>query len=139
MFIPEMDLDTAKRMHVLLPLRPAPVVIEPSCRAPGKPVLPYRAGIVTVALLATADFDVRQVDLSSLNFHHAKPVNTWFEDVSHDGIPDLVMQFLGSEVRLSKQATKAHLTGWLTNSQAFVGERDITVASDPTVVSPACR
>jgi hypothetical protein len=138
-FVPELDLETAKRMHVLLPLRPAPVVIEPSCRAPGIPVLPYRAGIVTVALLSTADFDVHQVDLSSLNFHHAKPAKTWFEDVDGDGNPDLVMQFRGSEVRLSKQATKAHLTGWLTNSQAFVGERDITVAVNPGSFVPGCQ
>jgi hypothetical protein len=137
--IPEMDFETAKRTHVLLPVRPAPVVIEPSCRAPGKPVLPYRAGILTVALLATGDFDPHQVDLSSLYFHHAKPVNTWFEDVNNDGMPDLVMQFRGSEVRLSKQATKAHLTGWLKNSQAFVGERDIIMASNPSAIIPACQ
>ena len=136
---PELDFETAAAHHVLFPLRPAPVVVQPGCKAQSKPVPAGAPGTFLVALLATDDFDVKEVDLSSLQFHGARPVNTWFQDVNGDGVPDLVIQFLGAQVRLSKNATRAHLTGWLKNSQAFVGEEKVTIVPDALRAVAACQ
>jgi hypothetical protein len=104
-----------------------------------KPVLPYRSGIVTVALLGSNDFDVNLVDSSSLTFHGAKPYNEQIHDINGDGIADLDLQFLGSGVQLSIQATRARLTGWLKNSQSFVGEGEIVMADEGVPILAGCN
>jgi len=126
----ELDFETARKRHVLLPPRPATLVLQPGCLTNLKTSGSAANGAVSVALLNTDDFDVNQVDLSSLRLHHAKPVSTMLQDVNGDGVPDLVIWFRGSEVQLSTLATRARITGWLKNSQVFVGESDITPAPD---------
>jgi len=125
----ELDLDTARQRHVLFAVRPASFEILTTCPGAPKSVPASRDGAFSVALLATDDFDVNEVDLSSLRFHQARPVGTVVRDVNGDGRPDLLIEFRGSDVQLAKKATRARLTGWLNNSQIFIAEDEIQVCS----------
>jgi hypothetical protein len=136
---PELDFKTAVAHHILFPLRPAPVVIQPGCNAQSKAVPAGAPGTFLVALLATDDFDPTQVDVTSLNFHGAKPVSVTLRDVNGDGMLDLVIEIPGNDVRLSRNATRARLTGWLKNSQAFVGEERVTVVADAFRAAAVCQ
>jgi hypothetical protein len=116
----ELTAEMAERAHVLYPPAFVKIVIQPGCSQ--KNLVPGHAGTFQVALLGDTHFNVNDVDVSGLNFHGAKALSTEIRDVNNDGIPDLVIQFRGSETRLSKLATKGRLSGWLKNSQVFVGE-----------------
>jgi hypothetical protein len=96
-------------------------------------------GTFFVALLATRDFDVTQVDLTSLRFHSATPVSTNLHDVNGDGVPDLVIEFRASDIRLANDASTARISGWLNNSQIFFGEDQIHVVANILSEDPSCR
>jgi hypothetical protein len=119
----ELDVETAAARHILFPLRPASLAIPPRCKT---------QATFPVALLATDDFDPRDVDVTSLDFHGAHPVGNVLRDVNADGVPDLVVEFRAADVHLPEKSTRARLTGWLKNSQAFVGEAEISVTNTVT-------
>jgi hypothetical protein len=124
---PELSFEWARQHHLLHPPRFVSISVNPGCSADVKPVVAGQVGKVHVALLGTANFDVTQVDTSSLTLHGAKALSVVTGDVNHDGIPDLVATFDSSEVKLHPQATVARLTGWTKNGQSFSGEDKIRV------------
>ena len=131
----ELTAEMAEQMHVLYPILPIKIAIQPGCAL--KAIAPGQIGTVKVALLGSGDFDVSEVELTSLKFHGAKPVNTVIKDMNGDGIPDLLLEFSAFDVRLSRSATRAHLAGWLKSGQAFVGEDEVTVV--PIMTNQDCH
>jgi hypothetical protein len=121
----ELDLDEARQRHVLLAPRHATLAVSSGCRSNVNALVGTADGIIQIALLAAGDFDVTQVDLSSLRVHRAAPVSATWLDVDRDGVPDLVVSFRASDVKLSGPVPQVHLTGWLNNSQAFFGEENV--------------
>lgn len=92
-------------------------------------------GVIPVAILTTRladgdayDFDVSQIDLSSLTLSGAKTLiqgdsgNTAvFKDVDNDGDIDLLAQFYSNELNLDSYSTRAFLEGILLNGDSFSG------------------
>jgi len=116
------------RKHLLLTPRPVDIQISPGCSQSS--IAAGQIGVAKVALLGSALFNVNDVDRASLSFHGAKPASISIRDVNGDGFPDLLLEFSTVDVHLSPRATRAHLTGWLKNSQAFIGEDKVTVVSN---------
>jgi hypothetical protein len=122
----ELTPEMAAAAHVLYPIRP--VQIEIMAGSADKVISPGQQGEFSVALLGTDDLDVGGVELSSLRFHGAAPVSIAVKDVNGDGRLDLLLVLDMADVRLNPNAEMAQLTGWLKNSQAFIGEDSITIA-----------
>jgi hypothetical protein len=92
-------------------------------------------GVIPVAILTTRladgdayDFDVSQIDLTSLTLSGAKTLiqgnsgNTGvFKDVDNDGDIDLLVQFYSNELDLDSYSTTAVLEGILLNGDSFSG------------------
>jgi hypothetical protein len=114
--------------HAMYPVRSAKIVIRPGCQSPL--VAAGRSGTIEVALLGSADFDIRDVDATSLRFHHAQPIGSRVVDIDHDGRLDLVLLFDTSRIKLHPRATRGLLRGWLKSSQVFVGDDKVTVVAD---------
>jgi hypothetical protein len=136
---PELSAYVARRAHVLYPTAVAKIVIRPGCRSAAKPIAPGERGPLTVVLLGAEHLDVNNVDISSLHFHGATPQGTTVMDVDGDGKPDLLIAFDMRDVKLDAKANSARLTGWLKNSQSFVGEDKIRVVPSVAGEDPACR
>ena len=118
----ELDPQTAAEKHVLYPTLTVAMSVTPACSVSEGAKGTVPAGTVAVTLLGSADFDVAHVDLKSLHFEHAKPVGTSIKDVNGDGKADLIVWFEIGQVRPAAGRKFAGLSGWLKNSQAFVGE-----------------
>jgi hypothetical protein len=116
----------AMQAHVLYAARPVQIDITPGC--PEKTLTPGGRGEFSVALLGADDLDVRQIETSSLRFHGATAIRTDLSDANSDGKLDLLVVFDQANVRLNPQAKAARLTGWLKNSQVFIGADRINVA-----------
>jgi hypothetical protein len=112
---PELSADVAERFHTLYPIRQVAVAIT---RVKGEDSF-------TMTLLGGPDLDVTEVDMLSLRFHGAGPSRIGLLDSNGDGYPDLLVEFPVNRINLHRDATKARLTGWLLNSQRFVGEADL--------------
>jgi predicted DsbA family dithiol-disulfide isomerase len=123
--VSELTPEMAMQAHVLYPPRPVQIEITPGC--PDKTLSPGRRGEFSVALLGSDDLDVREIETPSLRFHGASSVRTELSDINGDGKLDLVVVFEMAGVRLNPQAKTARLTGWLKNSQAFIGEDRIEI------------
>ncbi len=121
----ELTAQMAKEAHVLYPTRPVNIEITPGRE--DKTIAPGRRGELSVALLGSSNLDVRGIEPTSLRFHGSSPVRTELTDLNGDGKLDLLIVFDQAGVRLSAQAKTARLTGWLKNSQAFVGEARISI------------
>lgn len=79
---------------------------------------------VTVALLGSSTFDVKQVDKSTVRFGgHTlqQPVRTSNEDVNNDSIQDLVMQFNVPPLGFTVSDTQGCLTGLTQDGTPFKG------------------
>ena len=113
----------AREHHVLYPPAVASLLVNPACSDPR--LERSKPGTAQLALLGSTNFDVNQVELSSLSLHGAHPVTISVEDVNNDGIPDLLLEFHMADAQLSARATRLRLSGWLKNSRAFVGEAEI--------------
>jgi hypothetical protein len=80
-------------------------------------------GVIPVALLGGATFDVTDVDWSTVAFAgdtteaHGK---VHYSDVNGDGFLDAVLHFETQETNIAPSDTEACLTGQLTNGVAFV-------------------
>jgi hypothetical protein len=115
----EPSLRLAWDRHSLYPPANAALALNTSCWNRQFAAPP---GIVQVVLLGLAEFDVNQIEPSSLNLHGARPTAIFIEDVNGDGIPDVLLQFRGGDVHLSTNVTGVRLIGWLKNSRRFVAE-----------------
>jgi hypothetical protein len=133
----EMSTEAAMQAHVDLPPRSAQVVIRRKCT--DKRMEPGAEGLIEVALLGGGDFDVNEVDSSSLYFHGAKPLRITIQDFNGDGIPDLLAVFDSTKVRLHSEAKSAHLQGWFKNSQIFIGEGQITIVPSMPLADANCH
>ena len=81
-------------------------------------------GLVPVAILGSADFDVTEVDIATVTFGPggAAPVHGGhLEDVNGDGLTDLVVHFVQKETGLSPGDTEAELEGYTFDGQHFCG------------------
>jgi len=79
-------------------------------------------GVIPVALLGSATFDVSAVDYSTVEFAGDSTEahgTVHFEDVNGDGITDAVLHFETQETNIAAGDTEACLTGELTNGVAF--------------------
>jgi len=135
----ELSFEWARQHHLLHPPRFVSISVSPGCSSDVKPVMAGPMGRVRVALLGATNFDVSQVDTSSLVFHGAKALGVATDDVNHDGIPDLVATFDSAEVKLHPQATVARLAGWTKNGQSFSGEDNIRVVPSLSTEDASCR
>jgi filamentous hemagglutinin family protein len=103
------------------------VEFEPRHRPGGKP--PGRHGSVSVALLGSADLDIRDVDERSLRLGpgEAEPADhrgrhrTHRADVNRDGEVDLVVRFDAREAGIAADATEVCLFGETTGGAAIEG------------------
>ena len=123
--VTERGLNWARENHVLYPSMSIDMVISPGCSE--KEISANPVATAKVALLGSERFDVNQVDVTSLHFHGARPIDVSFADVNDDGIPDLLLGFLGADVHLSPHVTRVRMNGWLKNSRAFMGEDAVKV------------
>jgi tricorn protease-like protein len=84
-------------------------------------------GRPAVALLATGDFDVTQVDPTSVRFGPALavPMNQRMLDVDSDGDKDWVFYFLTTETGIACGDTEASLIGRTFSDMAFAGTDSI--------------
>jgi hypothetical protein len=98
----------------------------------GNYVNPLGHGIVPVALLGSDDFDVADVDVTTLAFgpNAATPVldltNPWVyffshRDVNHDGKKDLLSHYWTAETRIAMGDTEACLAGETQDGTPFAG------------------
>jgi len=122
----ELTVETAISKHLLYPIRHIDIEITPGCAE--KIISPGRHEEFSLAVLGASDFDVRAVEPSSLSFNGAQALRTEVRDVNRDGKPDLLVFFDQASVRLNPRARTARLTGWLNNSQLFIGQSRITIA-----------
>lgn len=92
-------------------------------------------GVTPVAIFGSTDFDVSDVDSSTLKFagiraalkRNDKPFIT-FEDVNNDGLQDLVAHFETDKLLLTGKETSAILTGKLFTGKAIRGTDSICFA-----------
>ena len=77
-------------------------------------------GVIPVAILGSADFDVTDVDVTTLSFAGASPVHDLtdllvyadhLQDVNLDGFTDLVCHFRTQDTNIASGDTSATLTG----------------------------
>lgn len=94
-----------------------PVRIDVKPGSDENPVNLGARGSIPVALLGSATFDVRTVDVASVRFAGAAPIRhrrgqprASIEDVNADGVPDLVLHFWIQELALRPGDTQATLT-----------------------------
>ena len=79
-------------------------------------------GVIPVALLGSATFDVSAVDYSTVEFAGDSTEahgTVHFEDVNGDGFTDAVLHFETQETNIAAGDTQACLTGELTSGVAF--------------------
>jgi hypothetical protein len=89
---------------------------------------PRSRGVIPLAIFGSADFDVADVDVSTLRFgsNEAAPRhNGHLEDVNFDAIMDLVVHFRTQEIGIQCGDTEATLTGNLLTGQPIEGTDSI--------------
>jgi len=92
------------------------------------------SGVVPVAILGSAIFDVRQIDVTTINIANA-PVKlknnghpmTSYSDINGDGFIDLVSQVPTQALQLTATSTKADLVGRLTNGTIIKGSDSVRI------------
>jgi hypothetical protein len=98
------------------------VTIDIEPRKPDNPVRPGR-GTVRVAALSTEGFDVRAVDVKTVQFgpSGAQPRRSRRVDVDRDGDLDLLMYFPMRKTGIECGDTEATLTGLTTDGRHWNG------------------
>jgi len=115
----ELGLSYARDHHIRYPATAASLVLNPEFANPTlKSTTP---DVIQLALLGSRDFDVSQVDLTSLRAHGVRTQAIGVKDVNGDGIPDLLLKLPKFDFGL---APRIRLIGWLRNSRAFVAEAE---------------
>ena len=87
---------------------------------------PSSRGVVLVAILGSEDFDVADIDGTTLGFgpYYARPAKAVGEnhaDVNADGFPDLLAHFRTAETGIEFSDTKACLSGETLDGRSFEG------------------
>ena len=99
-------------------------------------------GVVPVAILGSADFDVTEVDVSTLTFgpdsatpaHDLSDPDTYadhLQDVNGDGFLDLVSHYKQKEVGLCVDNTEATISGTLLDGTPFEGTDSVRLLHAP--------
>jgi VCBS repeat-containing protein len=99
---------------------------------------PRSGGRIEVAILSTADFDARSVDVGSLRFgrtgaedsvsrHPSRGPRVRYEDVNGDGRLDLVVEFETELAGFRPGDTTGVLTGKLLDGTTFTATDDVSV------------
>jgi hypothetical protein len=87
--------------------------IRPGCAM--NPVNPHSHGVIPVAILSTADFDARTVDVNSVRFGSNGAASVFnhgvYVDVDHDGDLDLVLFFRTQDTGIVCGDTSVPLSG----------------------------
>jgi hypothetical protein len=95
------------------------------------PVNSTSKGVIPVAVLGTADFDVTDIDVDTLAFGPGGAAETHgkghIEDVNDDGYDDLVLHFDTQESGLTAGDTSATLTGENTDGVLIEGTDVVSV------------
>jgi hypothetical protein len=95
-------------------------------------VNPYSRGVIPVAILGDEDFDVADIDVTTLRFGFGSvspahdltdtfAYNDHLQDVNRDGFVDLVAHFPTKDARIACGDESATLTGETLDSQPFEG------------------
>jgi hypothetical protein len=103
-----------------------PIAIDIKPGNPRNSINPFARGVIPVAILGSDDFDVADVDASTLAFgpagaplaHRRGPHR---KDANHDGVRDLLAHFLTEEAGIAPGDTEACVTGELLEGTAFEG------------------
>ncbi len=93
------------------------------------PVNVRSPGLIPVAVLTTAAFNVSSLDRSTVRFGRtgteAAPVHSSLQDVNGDGVFDLVFQFKIQDTGIRAGDTEARLTGRTTDGTLIIGTDSI--------------
>ena len=95
---------------------------------------PRKKGVIAVAILGSSDFDVTQVDVTTVLFgpDGATPThNGHVEDVNTDGFIDFVVHFKAPDSGIACGDTDATLTG-STGENPFIGMDSVNTVGCPT-------
>ena len=68
-------------------------------------------GVVPVAVLGSADFDVTTIDPGTVEFATASPLRWTLKDVNDDGLMDMLFHFKTQKLDLNETSSSAPLTG----------------------------
>jgi hypothetical protein len=120
----ELTAEMAAQAHALYPAIAVRIVVRPGCTR--KALAPGQPGVVGVSVLGEADFDVSEIEPSSLRLHGAQALSVSAQDVDGSGRPGVYATFEMKDLKVRPDATTLRLTGWLKNSQFFIGESEIT-------------
>jgi Bacterial Ig-like domain (group 2) len=135
----ELTPEMAAQAHALYPVKIVKIVFRPGCL--NKAVAPGQAGVVGVSVLsdAEADFDVSEIEPASLRLHGARAISVSTRDVEGSGKPGLYATFDMKDLKMHPNAATVRLTGWLKNSQFFIGEDLITVVPTMSLADTNCH
>jgi len=95
-------------------------------------------GVVPVAVLGSAGFDVQSIDARTLSLDGAEVgvrgkegmLRCAYEDVNGDGFTDLMCQFYTNDLVWTSGSTEATLTGKLFNGQLIAGSDTINIVRE---------
>ncbi len=113
--------DFAQSFYVTLPPIEVNIDIKPGSFP--NAINPRSKGVIPVAILGSATFDVTTVDVTSLKFGHngATPVHYALEDVNGDNFMDLILQFKTQATGIKAGDSQACLTGALLSGTPIEG------------------
>jgi len=97
---------------------------------------PQSRGVIPVAILGSAFFDVADVNVSTLEFGPADaapthPLALHLEDVNDDGFTDLVTHYRTPETGIANGDTEACINGETNGGSSLFGCDDISTVPNP--------
>jgi hypothetical protein len=95
-------------------------------------------GVVPLAVLGSASFDVTTIEVSSLSFAGAFPRATDVSDVNGDGFLDLQVMVRQSETNLTTANTTAILSGSLVDGRLFIAPVKVVVSTHAEPMGGSC-
>jgi len=84
-------------------------------------------GVVPVAVLTTSDFNIIDIDPSTVQFAGASPLRWAKEDVDNDGDVDMVFHFKVRELTLNQNSVEATLNGNTLTGIPFEGTDTVNI------------